>query len=304
MRGKPETGIKLSTTDIAQNLKKTPQAVNQRLLNMGLIIQKDKFWELTPAGKSKGGVYKNNEYRTIIWPFSITSDIKEALEPTHQHIEQNLLISTSIGSHFGISPPRTNYFLSDLGWIRKEGKGWMVTELGKRLGGIQSYDNTSRQPYVRWPETIVNNPMLVKSVHQVAVDMSISHEQTHDNTTERLDFRNKFPTPFRAIDGHWVRSQAELSIDDFLCYYQIFHYYEKKLNIEEDVISDFYIPKDKVYIEYWGITDNSKYLANKNRKLEIYHREKLNLIEIEFNDIKNLDDALTRKLRTHGVKFE
>jgi hypothetical protein len=57
-------------------------------------------------------------------------------------------------------------------------------------------------------------------------------------------------------------------------------------------------------LEYWGITDNAQYLANKDRKREIYHREKLNLLEIEFDDIKNLDDTLTRKLRTHGVKFE
>jgi len=304
MRGKPETGITLNTTDLAKNLKKTPPAVNQQLSDMGLIIQKENGWELTPAGRAKGGIHKNNEYRTIIWPLSIMNDVKEAFEPTHQHIEQNLLISTSIGSHFGISPQRTNYFLSDLGWIRKEGKGWMVTELGKRLGGIQSYDNTSRQPYVHWPGTIVNNSILVKSILQSTVDQSINHGQTQNTNTERIDFRNKFPTPFRAIDGHWVRSQAELAIDDFLCYYQIFHYYEKKLNTEEDVVSDFYIPKDKVYIEYWGITDNAQYLANKDRKREIYRREKLNLLEIEFDDIKNLDDTLTRKLRTHGVKFE
>jgi hypothetical protein len=285
-------------------LKKTPQAVNQQLSDMGLIIQKENGWELTSAGRARGGIHKNNEYRTIIWPLSITNDVKEAIERTHQHIEQNLLISTSIGSHFRITPQRTNYFLSDLGWIRKEAKGWMVTEFGKRLGGIQSYDNASHQPYVRWPETIVNNPILIKSIHQTPVDMSISHDQAQTTITERIDFRNKFPTPFRALDGHWVRSQAELSIDDFLCYYQIFHCYEKKLNTDEDVLSDFYIPKGKVYIEYWGITDNSQYLANKNRKLGIYHREQLNLIEIEYNDIKNLDDTLTQKLRSHGVKFE
>lgn len=304
MRGKPETGSTLSTTELAKNLKKTPQAVNQQLSDMGLIIQKEKAWELTPVGKAKGGIYKNNEYHTIIWPLSVIDYLKEAFEPKHPSIEQNLLISTSIGSHFGISPQRTNYFLSDFGWIRKEDKGWIVTENGKRLGGIQSYDNASHQPYVRWPESIVNNPILVRNIHRATSDSSISHDQIQSNTNEHIDFRNKFPAPFRAMDGHWVRSQAELSIDDFLCYYQIFHYYEKKLNTEEDVISDFYIPKDKVYIEYWGITDNSKYLANKNRKLEIYRREELNLIEIEFNDIKNLDDTLTRKLRTHGVKFE
>jgi hypothetical protein len=154
------------------------------------------------------------------------------------------------------------FILSDLGWIRKEPKGWTVTELGKTLGGILSYDNPSRNPYVRWPQSIVNHPMLVRSVHPDAIDVSTNHDQMQNTITGHPDFRKKYPTDFRAIDGHWVRSQGEQSIDDFLCYHQIFHCYEKRLNTEEEVISDFFIPAVKVYIEYWGISgDNPQYMA-------------------------------------------
>lgn len=303
MIGKSDTGITLSATDMAEHLKKTPQAVNQLLLDMGLLAKTKNAWQLTPAGKARGGIQTTTGYRTIIWPVSVLKDLDH--DHTPSQIEQNLLTSTLIGNHFGITAPRANYFLSDLGWIRKEGKGWVVTELGKRLGGLQSHDRVSREPYVRWPQSVVNNPILVKIVHPDAVATPEKQNPTQSLGAEQPDVRKKYPTDFRAIDGHWVRSQGEQTIDDFLCYHQIFHCYEKKLNTEEEVISDFFLPGYKVYIEYWGISgDNPRYQANKKRKLEIYRRENLALIEIELNDIMNLEDALTRKLRVRGIKLE
>ena len=49
-------------------------------------------------------------------------------------------------------------------------------------------------------------------------------------------------------------SKAEMLIDNWLYMAEIVHAYERKLPIEEDVYCDFYIPKGKVYIEYWGMT--------------------------------------------------
>lgn len=66
---------------------------------------------------------------------------------------------------------------------------------------------------------------------------------------------------------------------------------------------DFYIPTGKVYIEYWG-SDEEKYLARKDKKLEIYKKYAFKLIQLTDKDIYNLDDILPRKLLEFGVVIE
>jgi hypothetical protein len=89
------------------------------------------------------------------------------------------------------------------------------------------------------------------------------------------DFRKKYPAEYRTKDGHYVRSKAELSIDDSLYLWGIAHAYEKKLpSTTENVYSDFHIPSGSgrpkaVYIEYWGMENDEKYNQRKNKKIEI-----------------------------------
>ena len=85
------------------------------------------------------------------------------------------------------------------------------------------------------------------------------------------DFRKNYPAEYRTKDGHYVRSKAELTIDDSLYLWGIPHAYEKKLpNTDENVYSDFHIPSGKgrqkaVYIEYWGMEYDEKYNKRKNK---------------------------------------
>ncbi len=96
-------------------------------------------------------------------------------------------------------------------------------------------------------------------------------------------------------------------IDNLLYQYGIIHAYERKLPIEEDVYSDFYIPAwngrpQWVYIEYWWLENDNKYLERKKRKIEIYNENELALIELNEWDIQNLDDVLPRKLLNFKIK--
>jgi len=118
------------------------------------------------------------------------------------------------------------------------------------------------------------------------------------------DFRNKFPANFRATDGHWVRSKAEMLIDNFLYTSGIVHAYERKLPVEEDIYTDFYLLKGKVYIEYWGLENDPKYQERKKRKLEIYKKHGFNLIELSDEEVKNLDDHLPRLLLPFGIEVD
>jgi len=76
------------------------------------------------------------------------------------------------------------------------------------------------------------SPVVDNKKQEIAVNASIQSD----------GFREKFEAKHRTQDGHYVRSKAEMIIDNLLYQYGIVHAYERKLPIEEDVYSDFYIP--------------------------------------------------------------
>jgi hypothetical protein len=67
-------------------------------------------------------------------------------------------------------------------------------------------------------------------------------------------------------------------------------------------LSDFYLPDGKVYIEFWGLENDQKYLDRKKKKIEFYKKNDIPLIELNDNDILNLDDHLPKKLKPYGIK--
>ena len=66
---------------------------------------------------------------------------------------------------------------------------------------------------------------------------------------------------------------------------------------------DFYIPKGKVYIEFWGLEDDEAYIKRKEQKIELYKKYNLNLIEIDNNTINNIDDYLSKELLKFSVSL-
>ena len=92
-----------------------------------------------------------------------------------------------------------------------------------------------------------------------------------------------------------VRSRGEMLIDNFLYFAGVAHAYERLLPVEEELYCDFYVPAGKVYIEYWGLDDDPKYIERKNIKKEIYKKSGFNLIELNNQqvDILEADYALS-----------
>ncbi len=103
------------------------------------------------------------------------------------------------------------------------------------------------------------------------------------------------PPQNKTKDGHFVRSYAEVLIDDWLFDHKIVHVYEQQVPINEVVICDFYIPssssKAGIYIEYWGMNDD-KYLIRKDEKIKLYQKYDLKLIQVRNKDLKNLEEVL------------
>jgi len=289
---------KLSTTQLAKQRGMVPNELFAQLNELGLLRKENDQWVLTEAGERLGGVHLNSKYgQYAAWPEDIDFVHAASTEPKLNASNDKLITATMIGKHFDLSANKTNYILSELGWIKKGLKGWLITDQGVKLGAQQGEDSRSGIPYVRWPEKILNVKALKDSVDNVK-----GVEKPKTDSDKMDSFRHKFEATHRTTDGHFVRSKAEMLIDNWLYMAEIVHAYERKLPIEEEVYCDFYIPTGKVYIEFWGYENDEKYLARKEEKRAIYKKYNFNLIELTDSEVLNLDDILPRLLLKFGVQ--
>lgn len=95
-----------------------------------------------------------------------------------------------------------------------------------------------------------------------------------------------------------------MAIDNWLYMNMVIHAFEKRVPIADEILSDFYLPEGKVYIEYWGMENDPKYSARKEIKKSIYLREQIPLIELEDEHLRNLDDHLPRLLLKHKISVK
>ena len=289
----------ISTTALSKNLGITSRELFDEFEKLEWITA-DR--NLTVDGFSVGAIYKEikkdgETIKYIAWPENIQLGIKPQ--------DTSLITATTLGKTFGLSALKINYMLAEIGWSKKGelNKGWVATERGLNVGAIQAEDTKSGVPYIRWPETVTNNETLMSTVADFKGKTDVKVIDP-----EILTFRERFPAKYHATDGHMTRSKAEALIDNWLYMLEIAHAYERRLPIDKEVYSSFYIPHGKVYIEYSGCDTDESYGYDKNcerrkqEKLEIYKKYNLNLIELEDKDVQHLDDVLPKLLLKYGVQ--
>ena len=222
----------------------------------------------------------------------------------------DVLNSTQLGERLGVDAKKVNQVLAELGWIEKGKKGWLPTVQGKKLRAEAHEYHKTGIPFVLWPDAILTSRILTNAVSeflggkaQQLKTMPIETAVTKKKE-KTVGFRDKFVANHRATDGHMVRSRGEMLIDNFLYFAGIAHAYERLLPVEEELYCDFYVPAGKVYIEYWGLDDDPKYVERKNIKKEIYKKSGFNLIELNNAQVDNLDDYLPKLLLKYGVVLD
>ncbi len=244
---------------------------------------------------------KFGEY--IVWP----TDLR--IEQSSQNLVsvKKYLNATVVGEYFKTSSQRLNLILSELGLVEKDVAGWKITKLGKSLGWTEYIHDISGTHYVLWTENILTYSRLLEVFNPIQINIDAYNQVIKSESTKTSNFRDKYEAKLRTQDWHNVRSKAEVIIDDWLYHSWIVHAYERKLPIWEDMVCDFWIPPGNnrpqwVYIEYWGLENDEKYLERKKKKLELYKSNELPLIELNDEDIQNLDDVLPRKLLHYKIK--
>jgi len=300
MPEKPSTNDHfLSGSALARTLGLPTRELFGILAENGWIRREDERWTLTGKGEFEGGRYRSSDKfgRYIVWPDTVMNHrIFNVTGP------DTLLSVQQLAGRIGLTPRQTNLLLLELGWIRSGVKGWLVADRGKALGAVQSEDKDTGVPFVRWPATIVGNKVLDANLHVV-------HAYEHlGDTVERDLFADadaeihvQGGDGLRALDGHVLRSRAELMICHWLYMSEIVHAHRRKLPVEGDFRCDFYLPALHLYIEYWGDESAPGQLSAKLEKKAIYDREGLNLLELGSSDIDRLDEVLPRKLLKYGL---
>lgn len=295
---------KLSTSKLALKLNVEAKELFKILQDLGFITNEKNTWHITQKWRENGWVViKNFKYWDYIaWESDFNPYEKFNITPVHY------VTSTELAETFWTSSRKVNIIISELWFIEKNIKWWILTEMWKMFWW-KEVSLKSWQVFVKWPENIKENKLLLQEFHKktfekLEVEIEEITQKTHDIIDE---FRNKFPAKYRTKDGHNVRSRGEVIIDNTLYEYGLVHAYERKLPIDEDVYSDFYIPArlwaSAVYIEYWWMEDE-KYWERKKQKKEIYKKYNLNLIELENHHIDNLDDYLPKLLLDFGIRVD
>jgi hypothetical protein len=292
----------ISTTALSKTLEVDLSELFSALQKLSWITRENDKWILTNDGIIAGGKMKKDDSfgEYITWPQSIDIDkIKSQISDSNSH----MLTASVLAEKLKTTAQKMNLIISELGWMEKDDKrGWEITRLGKIIGGKQREHDESGRLYVLWPDGILSNKSLNESLIENHIIANTRNEKPSTDKKEQ-NFRDKFPANHRASDGHQVRSRAEVIIDNYLYSNRIIHAYERKLPIEEDVYSDFYIPMGKmVYIEFWGKENDEQYNARKKAKIEIYKKHEINLVELNDDDILRLDDILPGKLLKYDIK--
>jgi hypothetical protein len=132
-------------------------------------------------------------------------------------------------------------------------------------------------------------------------------EDAHLDHAE-ADYRKRFPAEYTSEDGHLVRSKAEMIIDDWLFRHRIPHAYEPIVHCaDQRLIPDFLVHRSdggEVYVEYWGRLDDPVYQARMRRKIDIYQRHSLRLIQLSDDDLKSPDFSLGKKFREYKIEVQ
>lgn len=206
-----------------------------------------------------------------------------------------------IASSVELKAFEVNNILTELGYQKKARGGYIL--LKDKLGEQKLFKKKgeSSTPYIEWKDFILRNNAFLKAVKDFKGPKVVPMEAEQSSKEATLFDRTKFKAEFRTIDGHYVRSKAEVIIDNWLYMNGIVHAYERRVPIEEELYSDFYLPKERIYIEFWGLEDNPAYSKRKEEKKNLYKRYRIKLLELNENDVKNIDDVLPLKLLKLGV---
>ncbi|KAB8139914.1 hypothetical protein F8S13_26000 [Chloroflexia bacterium SDU3-3] len=217
--------------------------------------------------------------------------------PAEPEQPPSYLSASALAEKLGVQTHALLAICAELGWIERADRGWLLTPAGQALGATQQRHPQTNVPFVHWPLATLDNPALPRAIRHIQ-----SAGEAKPNSERAL--RERAPARLRTTDGHLVRTQAELRIDNWLYNAGLVHAYERPLPTEEEAYCDFYLPTGRIYIEYWGCEREAALLDRKASKQAIYARHKLHLVAIDDQHLAGIDAALPVLLGQFGLRLK
>lgn len=292
----------ISTSALAKKLELPTKRVFELLVDKGWIERIGDHWKLTGKGQFEGGDYVNSKKfgEFIGWPESVLE------HSIFTELFNRPLRAKILGNELDISPHRFNALLAELGWQKKHHRGWVLTELGRSLGGKGADDDESGVPFTLWPRSILDNSQL-KSV-LARIKSNLYKDQSELASTESdqqsLDFESAAGDSSgdcTALDGHILQHPEDRVLCNWLYLMNVTHAYRRELPETELGCCDFYLPTAQLHIEAWHAGDDGKALSDKLARIEYYRENELAFVELSDNDLQKLDTTFPRLLLKHGI---
>jgi len=98
----------------------------------------------------------------------IDKELKKS-KPKYNKQKGIMMSVTEISEYFGLTPREINNCFISLGWITKNGKWILATDLGKTQGAEEQYNTKTKQKYVTWEKDIVENEAFIKALNEPIV---------------------------------------------------------------------------------------------------------------------------------------
>jgi len=277
---------KLSTTALAKLLQMDSKQLFELLVERKWMVREKQadgsnVNKLTTKGEFEGGEYlESKKFGTyIVWPSSLSG------HSLFRHQEIKLLSVASLAKSHHLSSQRLHGILQEMGWLDQDVQGWQLTALGRQAGGIEKQDGKTGKSYVLWPSQVQDQTHFKNTLNALlGKDLS---EQT-----------DQFP----CVDGHVASSKALMLVDNWLYSAGLVHAVGRALAVDDTLRCDFYLPQGRVYLEYWGFEKTPAYLKQKMAKKEAYQEHKLNVIELQAQDLDKLDQVLPKRLLQFGIQ--
>lgn len=210
--------------------------------------------------------------------------------------EAEMLSASALAERLRVPTATLLAVCAELGWLERGELGWRATSAGQALGALQLQHSQSGVPYVHWPSTILDHPALPRTLRYTNAAPGAPAPQS-----ERA-MREQHQAILRTLDGHLVRTQAEVIIDNWLFNAGFVHAYERLLPTTIEMYCDFYLPAGRVYLEYGGGERSPAYREHATSKHALYTAHHLNHIALSDDHMTMLDACMPILLAQFGMK--
>src|SRR3989344_5274244 len=154
----------------------------------------------------------------------------------------------------------------------------------------------------------------LKRAEELFKSMYGGDEEPDDEDIENFEGKVKSIKKIRTQNGHYVCSNGEKIIADFLHNNGIDYDYDRQITLRGNEKNrngydtswcrpDFYLTEFDLIIEYWGLKGEQDYDAKMEDKKRLYKEAGKKFISISKEDLPNIENILKMKMERIGVRI-